>query len=342
MTTGHHVRRSGGRNAELAGMLRLSKQLLGAADPRAAAEALLGSVVGLYGFPRAVLVSATGDRLTVLASHGLTVGVPVGPGASDASRAVTESATRLLRNVDEASEPWLARLFPGEVDVLVVPATTGDGWDGALIVQLPVLRPRRWRGTVVEPLEWAMSAAALALRALSRVEHAERSAATDGLTKIANRTTFTAALERELARSTRSGQPISLVMVDLDQFKQVNDEHGHQAGDEALRNVAEALSQACRDQDTAARYGGEEFVVILTDCGPERSVQVAERLRAAVAAAGAARALTASAGVASYPAHATNLETLVRAADDALLVSKRTGRNRTTAATAGPGASAPA
>ena len=343
MTTGHHERRSGGQNAELAGMLHLSKQLLGAADPRAAAEALLGSVVGLYGFPRAVLVSATGDRFTVLASHGLTVGAPVGPGPSAAaSRAVTESATRLLRHVDEASEPWLARLFPGEVDVLVVPATPGDGWHGALIVQLPVLRPRHWRSTVVEPLEWAMSAAALALRALSRMEHAERSAATDGLTKIANRTTFTAALERELARSTRSGQPISLVMVDLDQFKQVNDEHGHQAGDEALRNVAEALSQACRDLDTAARYGGEEFVVILPDCGPERSVQVAERLRAAVAGAGAARALTASAGVASYPAHATDLQTLVRAADDALLVSKRTGRNRTTAATAGPGASAPA
>ncbi len=76
-------------------------------------------------------------------------------------------------------------------------------------------------------------------------------------------------------------------------------------------------------------------MVILPDCGPERSVQVAERLRAAVATAGAARALTASAGVASYPANATDLATLVRAADDALLISKRAGRNRTTAATTG-------
>lgn len=245
----------------------------------------------------------------------------------------------MLHRLDEASEPWLARLFPGEVDVLVVPAAPGDRWPGALLVQLPLLRGWLWRRRVQEPLGWAVSATAHALRALSRVERAERMAATDGLTNLANRTTFTAALERELARSTRSGQPMSLVMLDLDEFKQINDRHGHQAGDEALRNVAEALAQACRDLDTAARYGGEEFVVILPDCGPERSVQVAERLRAAVAATGAAgvtRSLTASAGVASYPANATDLKALVRAADDALLISKRTGRNRTTAATTGP------
>ena len=345
MTMGYHKgraddRKSGSRRLELLGLLALSRRLLGAAGPRSAAETLLESVVGLYGFPRAVLVCARGDRLVVFASHGMTVGAPLGPEGSDAvSRAVMESAPRLLRQVDEASEPWLAQLFPGEVDVLVVPVAPGDGWPGALLVQLPLLHPRRWRSSVVEPLECAVSAAAQALRGLLRLEQAERMAATDGLTNIANRTTFTAALEREMARSSRSGQPISLVMLDLDEFKQINDQHGHQAGDDALRSVAEALALACRDLDTAARYGGEEFVVILPDCGPERSVQVAERLRAAVAVAGASRRLTASAGVASYPSNGTDLETLVRAADDALLVSKRTGRNRTTAAV--PGASEP-
>ena len=341
MAKGRHERRAGGpraggRRVELLGLLGLSKRLLAATDSRAAAQALLESVVGLYGFPRAVLLSARGDRLSVFASHGIAAGAVLGPEASVAvGQAVMDSATRLLRRVDEASEPWLAQLFPGEVDVLVVPVAPGDGWPGALLVQLPMLRERHWRSRVQEPLGWAVSATAHALRALSRVEQAERMAATDGLTNLANRTSFTAALERELARSTRSGQPMSLVMFDLDEFKQVNDQHGHQAGDEALRNVAVALALACRDLDTAARYGGEEFVVILPDCGPERSVQVAERLRAAVAGAGAARALTASAGVASYPANASDVETLVRAADDALLVSKRTGRNRTTAATTG-------
>ena len=339
MRTGHHElpeggRRAGGRRIELVELLRLSKRLLAETEARAAAQALIESVVGLYGFPLAVLLSARGEHLTVFASRGLSTDVQSGPEASAAVRqAVMASETRLLRRVDEASEPWLAQLFPGEVDVLVVPVAPGDGWNGALLVQLPLLWQRQWGDLVVEPLEWAVSAAALALRAVSRAEQAERMAATDGLTNIANRTTFTAALERELARSSRSGQPISLVIFDLDEFKQVNDQHGHQAGDDVLRLVAQALALACRDLDTAARYGGEEFVVILPDCAPERSVQVAERLRAAVAKSGASRALTASAGVASYPTHGTDLESLVRAADEALLVSKRTGRNRTTAAT---------
>ena len=340
MRTGHHEqsergRRSGGRLVELIELLRLSKRLLAATEPRAASQALIESVVGLYGFPQAVLLKARGEHLTVFASRGLPADVQSGPEASTAvSQAVMATETRLLRRVDEASEPWLAHLFPGEVDVLVVPVAPGDGWNGALLVQLPLLWQRQWGGLLVEPLEWAVSAAALALRAVSRAEQAERMAATDGLTNIANRTTFTAALERELARSSRSGQPISLVIFDLDEFKQVNDQHGHQAGDDVLRLVAQALALACRDLDTAARYGGEEFVVILPDCGPERSVQVAERLRAAVAAAsGTSRALTASAGVASYPTHGNDLESLVRAADEALMVSKRTGRNRTTAAT---------
>jgi diguanylate cyclase (GGDEF)-like protein len=348
MSLGRHVRRDDERRAgsgrtELLALLELSKRLLSAVDPRAAADTLMESVVGMYGFPRVVLVSARGDGLSVFASHGLAAGAPLGPNASEAvSQAVTQSTSRRLGSVDEANEPWLAQLFPGEVDVLIVPVAAEDGWPGALVVQLPLLRPRQWRSSVVEPLEWAVSAAGQALRGLARTERAERMAATDGLTNIANRVTFTAALERELARSSRSGQPISLVILDLDEFKQVNDEHGHQAGDEALRRVAEALATACRDLDTAARYGGEEFVVILPDCGPERSVQVAERLRAAVAVAGASRSLTASAGVASYPTHGTDLETLVRAADDALLVSKRTGRNRTTAATTADSGAAPA
>ncbi len=191
MTLGRHERRAndhrnGNRRAELHGLLGLSKQLLSAADPQAAAAALLESVVGLYGFPRALLVSAQGDRLTVFSTHGMSAAVPRGPQTSDAvSQAVMGSATSRLRRVDEASEPWLAQLFPGEVDVLVVPVAAADGWPGALLVQLPLLRPRHWRSTAVEPLEWALSAAAQALRGLARLERAERMAATDGLTNIA-------------------------------------------------------------------------------------------------------------------------------------------------------------
>ena len=89
-------------------------------------------------------------------------------------------------------------------------------------------------------------------------------------------------------------------MLDLDEFKQLNNLHGHQAGDEALRNVAEVLSDPCRDLDTAAPYGGEEFVIVLPDCPPERSVQVADRLRTAVTTVAASRPITASAGAGTY------------------------------------------
>lgn len=113
MTTGLHGRRAddrrgGSRRVELLGLLLLSKRLLGAADPRGAADALLDSVVALYGFPRAVLVNARGDRLTVFAAHGLTVGAPLGPEASPAvSQAAVDSATRLLRGwTRPASRGW--------------------------------------------------------------------------------------------------------------------------------------------------------------------------------------------------------------------------------------------
>lgn len=160
----------------------------------------------------------------------------------------------------------------------------------------------------------------------------QRLAATDGLTKIANRRTFEAALDREVARATRSAERVSLVMVDIDNFKLLNDTHGHQAGDEVLRNVAAALSCECRDFDTAARYGGEEFAVILPGCGPEEAFDIAERLRVAVSLAPSVVPITASAGVSTYPAHAQDADTLVRAADEALYASKHAGRNRTSLA----------
>lgn len=326
-----------GASAELEELLRVVEKLLAAPDSHAAAAVLLESVVGLYGSPRAVLLAAPDGRLPVLASHGLAEpGPQIGPCRSTTVlRALEEGTTRVLRRLEAAKEPWLGQLLPPGIDLLVVPVIADGRRYGVLLLQLPSLREPGWERTVVEPLQRVASCAARALRTLWRMEHLERLAATDDLTMIANRRTFTSSLERELARGARSGEPVSLVILDLDNFKLVNDLHGHPAGDEALRNVAAALSIACRDLDTAARYGGEEFAVILPDCGPDRCLDIAERLREAVASAPAVTPLTASAGVASYPSQAIDAESLVRVADDALLVSKRSGRNRTTVATAG-------
>ncbi|MBW3638919.1 MAG: GGDEF domain-containing protein [Actinobacteria bacterium] len=320
-------------------LLRLANDLLAAADSHTAATAVLDAVLEMYQFPRGVLLGAPDARLPVLASYGLAEPTtPAGQGRSAAvMTALDQKETTVVRRLDASDEPWLAQLFPVGADLLIVPMSipTPDGEDrryGALLVQTPSPPEQGWRRIVIESLERVTAAAARALRTLWRMEHLERLAATDELTMIANRRTFNASLERELNRGARSGEPVSLVILDLDDFKTVNDIHGHPAGDEALRNVAAALSIACRDLDTAARYGGEEFAVILPDCGPDRCLDIAERLRHAVASAPAVRPLTASAGVASYPAHASDSESLVRAADDALLLSKRAGRDRTTLA----------
>jgi len=201
---------------------------------------------------------------------------------------------------------------------------------GALVVEAG--GSSRSQGRLVRGLERSAAYGALALRNASLMESVQRLAATDGLTEIANRRSFELALERELARATRAAEYVSLVMVDIDNFKELNDTYGHQAGDEVLRRAGAALARECREFDTAARYGGEEFAVILPGCDPDRAHEIAERLRQAVSTTAPRTPVTASAGVATFPAHAGDAETLVRAADDALYRSKRAGRNRTSVA----------
>src|SRR3954466_4079135 len=159
---------------------------------------------------------------------------------------------------------------------------------------------RAWASMV----EQFSALAALALRGAWLLEQVQGMASTDGLTMIANRRTFETTLEREVARAVRTGERLSLVMLDIDHFKQLNDALGHQMGDEVLRLVARAIAGECRDIDTPTRYGGEEFAVILPGCAEEEAVALAERLREAVATANTVVPITTSAGVATFPLHA--------------------------------------
>lgn len=163
-----------------------------------------------------------------------------------------------------------------------------------------------------------------------------RLAATDPLTGLPNRRSFDANLQREITGAKRYDDPLSLVLLDVDEFKSVNDRFGHDVGDEVLREIAGRLRDACRAGDTVARIGGEEFGLILTRTSSEGASAVAERTRALVSerivdSSAGPLGVTVSAGVACAGGDiGFDAGELFRAADDALYASKNAGRNRVT------------
>jgi len=124
-----------------------------------------------------------------------------------------------------------------------------------------------------------------------------------------------------------------LLLIDIDHFKALNDAHGHQAGDDVLRELAVTLQQHSRVFDTVARYGGEEFAVIVPSAALPECQEIAERLRLEIERLPLATPITASIGLAMYPSNADGMDALVRAADEALYESKKDGRNRVTCST---------
>jgi diguanylate cyclase (GGDEF)-like protein len=156
-------------------------------------------------------------------------------------------------------------------------------------------------------------------------------AVTDALTGLTNRRGFQELIETELERARRSGQPLSLIVGDLDHFKSLNDTHGHGAGDRALEQLALILQTAKRRIDTAARIGGEEFAVVLPDSDHHAAHILAERMRREVRETFFYEPyeLTISLGVATFPIHADAVEPLDERADEALYAAKALGRDRT-------------
>lgn len=160
----------------------------------------------------------------------------------------------------------------------------------------------------------------------------------DGLTGLFGRRAFFEIAGTRLTRTGELSSPMAVLMIDIDHFKKVNDTHGHQAGDEALRHAAQLLTLSLRERDIAARYGGEEFIVMLPDTAPQEALLVAERIRKTIAHAPAKLgetqtcALTLSIGLACFepPATTPTLNELISLADKALYASKGAGRNRTT------------
>jgi diguanylate cyclase (GGDEF)-like protein len=206
---------------------------------------------------------------------------------------------------------------------LVLVATLNGGLDAAVALRAAYLVVIGYLSAVAARTRWAQYE-----------DQVERNAALatmadhDGLTGLLNHRSFHLRLADELARAQRSGTPISLVLVDLDHFKEINDRHGHLVGDEVLRRVADVLIDVGRETDVVARVGGEEFCILLPDTSPVAAGVPAERLRETVAALDEPEPLTISVGVSGFPADAATANELFSAADDALYRAKRAGRNR--------------
>jgi diguanylate cyclase (GGDEF)-like protein len=163
----------------------------------------------------------------------------------------------------------------------------------------------------------------------ARLRELDALATMDALTGIANRRAFQARLEAEISRTNRYHVPISLMLLDVDHFKRLNDAHGHLAGDEVLQRMGQLLKAGARNTDFVARYGGEEFAVILVNTRQAAAERAAERLRARIETEPwPYGAITASIGIATQGSAADTASEMIRQADQALYFAKKSGRNQ--------------
>lgn len=235
---------------------------------------------------------------------------------------------------DDSQLGVLMRTINADLDRNMTPAKELDMRVGEFEEKLQALR------RINETLMQGSGSAAETARRLAQqndelekaVRHLRHLAATDGLTGLANHRTLHEELRKAIAHAKRYNQPLSLLMLDVDHFKRFNDEHGHQAGDGALLDIASTLRSVTRSADLCARYGGEEFAVILPATPLDGALQMAERIRAAVHHhIEQPHDFTVSIGVAEMEVGTHTLEDLIAVADRSLYEAKRRGRNRVVA-----------
>jgi diguanylate cyclase (GGDEF)-like protein len=191
----------------------------------------------------------------------------------------------------------------------------------------------RFKSSDLRGAELACTLAGVSMENIYLFDKVQELAIKDGLTGLYTHRAFQSRVEEEILRAARGKTPFSVIMADIDHFKSYNDTYGHQAGDAVLKAAAETFAGGVREIDFASRYGGEEFALVVTGEGKASAAAVAERLRAALEArtfvfGGKQTRVTASFGVAEFPAEGVTASQLVRAADERLYKAKEAGRNR--------------
>jgi diguanylate cyclase (GGDEF)-like protein len=236
-----------------------------------------------------------------------------------------------LRCNDIKKHPELTKVFAGiPVDSLFAfPLVVENEVVGVLMITNPSVR------TMPEQESRIMASiahqASIAIQNVVHLKTEKKKADTDGLTGLFNRRYFNEQIEEAVYRALERKSALSLILMDLDDFKHYNDTYGHPAGDQLLKIVANTLTGAVRDHDIVARYGGEEFAIILKDTSNQLAVDIAERVRLAVATLpkGAMKCPVAlSLGVATMPDHATDRVALLEFADRSLYQAKKSGKNK--------------
>ncbi len=270
------------------------------------------------------------EDLVLRASHGTLTNrlpeggrVPIHSGpwgqALESGRTITENDTR----------PCGEKLYVETASRRCIPLISFGQTLGVLVLSSD--QPDAFHSGDVQPLESVADICATAIQNSHYVDRVKQLAYLDGLTGIFNRRFFELRIAEEIERARRFETGLGVIMIDIDQFKRLNDEFGHLLGDEVLRQVSSILNRQLRKIDVVCRFGGEEFAILLPETSLQYSLNVAEKLRRMVEAwqfPGVPRPVTISAGAANYPEHGTTRDELVKAADAGLYAAKQTGRNR--------------
>ncbi len=260
-------------------------------------------------------------------SQALGRRIPVGTGVL--GKVARTGISALVQN---AGPGQLAGVVPESRGVLCLPINFGETLLGVLNVESRAENAFAPQDVLI--LNTLADLLATALHNSFVFQKLQQQSITDGLTGIKTRRFFWEALSSEWKRASRSGRPFSVVLVDLDKFKEVNDSQGHLEGDLVLARVGRLLEQKCRQSNVVARYGGDEFIILMPETGIEQSQVLAERLRLWLATDPMLEEhkITGSFGVASFPVHGFAVEDLIRVADAGMYMAKHAGGNQVAAA----------
>src|SRR3984957_7451396 len=260
-------------------------------------------------------------------AHAMGKRIPLGVGILGR---VARTGERAL--VQNAVQGQLSGILPEARAVLCIPINYGESLMGVLNIESR--NESAFSPQDVLILNTLADLLATALHNAFVFQKLQQQSITDGLTGIKTRRFFWEALSAEWKRASRSGRPFSVVLIDLDKFKEVNDTMGHFEGDLVLARLGRLLEQKSRQQNVVARYGGDEFIVLMPETGPDQAIVLAERLRQWIAGDPMLNEhkITGSFGVASFPMHGFSIEDIIRVADAGMYVSKRSGGNRVSTA----------